>query len=97
MKVYDTPQPMVFEIQKKVPTPPLKGRGAPPVACKYWDDQTNTFISEGCSFVGETLTSVKCSCTHMTEFSAGVNVAQLASVPSASDLNTAKVSGDSLI
>eukprot|EP00347_Sterkiella_histriomuscorum_P014233 403361664 len=36
------------------------------MACSYWDETTNNWKNDGCTFIGVDNTHIKCSCNHLT-------------------------------
>ena len=36
--------------------------------CSYYDEDTNTFIEEGCWLINKTETTMTCGCVHLTTF-----------------------------
>eukprot|EP01017_Pseudomicrothorax_dubius_P014182 TRINITY_DN1658_c0_g1_i5.p1 TRINITY_DN1658_c0_g1~~TRINITY_DN1658_c0_g1_i5.p1 ORF type:complete len:234 (+),score=14.76 TRINITY_DN1658_c0_g1_i5:288-989(+) len=39
------------------------------IECKYFDERTQTWATDGCQVTAATASSISCSCTHFTEFS----------------------------
>ncbi|EAR96334.2 latrophilin/CL-like GPS domain protein (macronuclear) [Tetrahymena thermophila SB210] len=93
--VSDAPKPIVMTIPKKVPSPP--GLNTDAIQCTYYDEETNSYKSDGCTLVKETITSIICSCTHLTDFSAALQPQSIKSVINLSDMKEAQKVGNSLL
>ena len=61
-----SPIPFVFNIPKTAPTDPR----STPLVCSYYDSTSKNFKTDGCTKISETKKSIKCSCTHLTQFGA---------------------------
>ncbi|KAL4456253.1 hypothetical protein ABPG74_014214 [Tetrahymena malaccensis] len=93
--VSDAPKPIVMTIPKKVPSPP--GINTDALQCTYYDEETNSYKSDGCTLVKETITSIICSCTHLTDFSAALQPQQIKSSINLSDMKAAQNVGNALL
>eukprot|EP01017_Pseudomicrothorax_dubius_P032182 TRINITY_DN4185_c0_g2_i4.p1 TRINITY_DN4185_c0_g2~~TRINITY_DN4185_c0_g2_i4.p1 ORF type:complete len:792 (+),score=125.89 TRINITY_DN4185_c0_g2_i4:269-2644(+) len=63
---------VTIEVPKLLKTPVQEGSSVdyPPYSCQYYDTKTKGWLTDGCSFAGETASAVLCECVHFTTFSA---------------------------
>ena len=82
---------VIIYMDKITSSPPLasKSQKKPPFACRYLDKVSFQWVTDGCTLVGETVTKLICSCTHLTQFSSTPNSDNIDSLPSLSDFTSA--------
>ncbi|KAL4482200.1 hypothetical protein ABPG72_017981 [Tetrahymena utriculariae] len=68
VNVKDTSQPIIIVLPKIIPSPISEDTSS--MSCSFYDEDTNSFKNEGCTFVKETILNIVCSCTHLTDFTA---------------------------
>ncbi|EWS75296.1 transmembrane protein, putative (macronuclear) [Tetrahymena thermophila SB210] len=68
MNVQNTNQPIIITLPKIIPSPISEDTSS--ISCSFYDEITNSFQNEGCTFVKETILNIVCSCTHLTDFTA---------------------------
>ncbi|KAL4473928.1 hypothetical protein ABPG74_022792 [Tetrahymena malaccensis] len=68
VNVKDTKQPIIIVLPKIIPSPISEDTSS--ISCSFYDEDTNSFQNEGCTFVKETILNIVCSCTHLTDFTA---------------------------
>ncbi|EAR90268.2 zinc finger lsd1 subclass family protein (macronuclear) [Tetrahymena thermophila SB210] len=59
-------QPITITIPKSIPSPVSSDPSS--ISCTYYDEATNSWKTDGCTFVKETILNIICSCTHLTDF-----------------------------
>ena len=96
VQITTSPEPILITLPKIAASPafvPISGLA--PYSCQF-KTSTNialvSFSHTGCSFVGESETHIKCSCTHLTQFVGQLNLDNIATVPTSTALYSATAS-----
>ncbi|KAL4482199.1 hypothetical protein ABPG72_017980 [Tetrahymena utriculariae] len=88
-------QPITITIPKSIPSPVSSDPNS--VSCTYYDEATNSWKTDGCTFVKETILNIICSCTHLTDFTGQKVQVQASSSSVLTEITQTVIEGNSLL
>ncbi|KAL4473929.1 hypothetical protein ABPG74_022793 [Tetrahymena malaccensis] len=88
-------QPITITIPKSIPSPVSSDPSS--ISCTYYDEATNSWKTDGCTFVKETILNIICSCTHLTDFTGQKVQAQESQTLSLAEITKTVILGNSML